>query len=139
MGNYAGRALSFTYNKNSKEVVVTGFPSKRMVSSFCLLFLPLRPAISVCRKDATPTRALVHARTHTHTHTRTHTHTHTQGLFLAEDSLIFRSDSNGEDLEGFAGAGLYDSVIAFDPVSATVVSAPPSRPLSTWLPPPPSL
>jgi len=72
VGNYAGRALSFTYNKNSKEVVVTGFPSKRM------------------------------------------------GLFLAEDSLIFRSDSNGEDLEGFAGAGLYDSVIAFDPVSATV-------------------
>ena len=79
VGNYAGRALSFTYNKNSKEVVVTGFPSKRMVSSFCLLFLPLRPAISVCRNDATLTRALVHARTHTHTHThaRTHTHTHT--------------------------------------------------------------
>jgi hypothetical protein len=40
---------------------------------------------------------------------------HRQGLFLAEDSLIFRSDSNGEDLEGFAGAGLYDSVIAVDP------------------------
>ena len=33
------------------------------------------------------------------------------GVFLTEgDSLIFRSDSNGEDLEGFAGAGLYDSV-----------------------------
>jgi len=26
--------------------------------------------------------------------------------------LIFRSDSNGEDLEGFAGAGLYESVMA---------------------------
>ena len=26
--------------------------------------------------------------------------------------VIFRSDSNGEDLEGFAGAGLYDSVLA---------------------------
>ncbi|KAL4422809.1 hypothetical protein ABPG75_009006 [Micractinium tetrahymenae] len=26
------------------------------------------------------------------------------------DSLIFRSDSNGEDLQGYAGAGLYDSV-----------------------------
>ena len=25
-------------------------------------------------------------------------------------TLIFRSDSNGEDLEGFAGAGLYDSI-----------------------------
>lgn len=29
--------------------------------------------------------------------------------------VIFRSDSNGEDLEGFAGAGLYDSVLAEAP------------------------
>lgn len=34
-------------------------------------------------------------------------------MFVA-DSLIFRSDSNGEDLEGYAGAGLYDS-ITMDP------------------------
>lgn len=33
-----------------------------------------------------------------------------QGMFVHEDSLIFRSDSNGEDLDGYAGAGLYDSV-----------------------------
>lgn len=73
VGNYPGRALSFTYNKKSKEVRVTGFPSKRM------------------------------------------------GVFLTEgDSLIFRSDSNGEDLEGFAGAGLYDSVIAEDPATRTI-------------------
>ncbi|KAI4328195.1 hypothetical protein L6164_020571 [Bauhinia variegata] len=31
------------------------------------------------------------------------------GLFIRR-SIIFRSDSNGEDLEGYAGAGLYDSV-----------------------------
>lgn len=31
------------------------------------------------------------------------------GLFIGR-SIIFRSDSNGEDLEGYAGAGLYDSV-----------------------------
>ncbi|KAE9449924.1 hypothetical protein C3L33_18166, partial [Rhododendron williamsianum] len=31
------------------------------------------------------------------------------GLFISR-SIIFRSDSNGEDLEGYAGAGLYDSV-----------------------------
>lgn len=31
------------------------------------------------------------------------------GLFITR-SIIFRSDSNGEDLEGYAGAGLYDSV-----------------------------
>lgn len=29
----------------------------------------------------------------------------------ARDSLIFRSDSNGEDLPGYAGAGLYESII----------------------------
>lgn len=33
-----------------------------------------------------------------------------QGMFVLDDSLIFRSDSNGEDLDGYAGAGLYDSV-----------------------------
>lgn len=31
------------------------------------------------------------------------------------ESIIFRSDSNGEDLEGYAGAGLYDSVILETP------------------------
>ncbi|KAG9160562.1 hypothetical protein Leryth_020717 [Lithospermum erythrorhizon] len=31
------------------------------------------------------------------------------GLFIRR-SIIFRSDSNGEDLDGYAGAGLYDSV-----------------------------
>ena len=33
-----------------------------------------------------------------------------EGMFVEDWSLIFRSDSNGEDLEGYAGAGLYDSV-----------------------------
>ncbi|XP_042987360.1 alpha-glucan water dikinase 2 isoform X2 [Carya illinoinensis] len=32
------------------------------------------------------------------------------GLYCKQ-SIIFRSDSNGEDLEGYAGAGLYDSVV----------------------------
>ncbi|GLT60579.1 hypothetical protein SLA2020_333400 [Shorea laevis] len=32
------------------------------------------------------------------------------GLY-SRPSVIFRSDSNGEDLEGYAGAGLYDSVL----------------------------
>ena len=31
------------------------------------------------------------------------------GLYLPE-SLVSRSDSNGDDIEGYAGAGLYDSV-----------------------------
>ncbi|MCL5096116.1 MAG: hypothetical protein M1608_01005 [Candidatus Omnitrophica bacterium] len=34
-----------------------------------------------------------------------------KSLGLYGGSLIFRSDSNGEDLAGFAGAGLYDSVL----------------------------
>jgi alpha-glucan, water dikinase len=34
--------------------------------------------------------------------------------------LIFRSDSNGEDLEGYAGAGLYDSVLLEPPRPVTV-------------------
>jgi len=34
-----------------------------------------------------------------------------EGVFTPEKGThIFRSDSNGEDLEGFAGAGLYDSI-----------------------------
>lgn len=36
-------------------------------------------------------------------------------LGLYGRGVIFRSDSNGEDLEGFAGAGLYDSVLAKEP------------------------
>ncbi len=36
------------------------------------------------------------------------------GLFGG--GLIFRSDSNGEDLSGYAGAGLYDSIMADPPV-----------------------
>jgi alpha-glucan, water dikinase len=34
---------------------------------------------------------------------------------LYGSGLIFRSDSNGEDLEGYAGAGLYDSVLLDEP------------------------
>ncbi|PFH37114.1 putative alpha-glucan water dikinase 1 [Besnoitia besnoiti] len=33
---------------------------------------------------------------------------------LCDPCLIFRSDSNGEDLENFAGAGLFESVPAFE-------------------------
>jgi len=34
---------------------------------------------------------------------------------LYGEGLIFRSDSNGEDLPGYAGAGLYDSVLLQPP------------------------
>ncbi|GIL92123.1 hypothetical protein Vretimale_14920 [Volvox reticuliferus] len=42
-----------------------------------------------------------------------------EAMFV-RDSLIFRSDSNGEDLEGYAGAGLYDS-ITMDPSVLTKI------------------
>lgn len=63
VGNYPGRALSFTMRKDGSAPQVKGFPSKSV------------------------------------------------GLFVDGPTLIFRSDSNGEDLEGYAGAGLYDSII----------------------------
>eukprot|EP00405_Crypthecodinium_cohnii_P009469 CAMPEP_0206439612 /NCGR_PEP_ID=MMETSP0324_2-20121206/12309_1 /ASSEMBLY_ACC=CAM_ASM_000836 /TAXON_ID=2866 /ORGANISM="Crypthecodinium cohnii, Strain Seligo" /LENGTH=2296 /DNA_ID=CAMNT_0053907255 /DNA_START=112 /DNA_END=7002 /DNA_ORIENTATION=- len=37
-----------------------------------------------------------------------------------QECLIFRSDSNGEDLEGFAGAGLFESICAQADVPCTV-------------------
>lgn len=40
------------------------------------------------------------------------------GLFGG--GLIFRSDSNAEDLEGYAGAGLYDSVLLDEPRTVTL-------------------
>jgi alpha-glucan, water dikinase len=39
---------------------------------------------------------------------------------LYGSGLIFRSDSNGEDLEGYAGAGLYDSVLLDNPRAAAL-------------------
>ncbi|CEG01373.1 Pyruvate phosphate dikinase,PEP/pyruvate-binding [Ostreococcus tauri] len=72
VGNYPGRALSFTVKKSPEgavsEPVIHGYPSKNTV------------------------------------------------LRVPCQTLIFRSDSNGEDLEGYAGAGLYESV----PMHATV-------------------
>jgi alpha-glucan,water dikinase len=41
-----------------------------------------------------------------------------KSLALRGGGLIFRSDSNGEDLAGFAGAGLYDSVLLPPPPSS---------------------
>jgi alpha-glucan,water dikinase len=70
VGNYPGKALSFTRRKGTEETETLSFPSKR------------------------------------------------SGLF--GKGLIFRSDSNGEDLSGFAGAGLYDSFILPAPQKMTL-------------------
>jgi len=75
VGNYPGRALSFTCNKRALEQHLKGQEEQ---SSKGMITVESFPSKSV-------------------------------GLYLPE-SLMFRSDSNGEDLEGYAGAGLYDSV-----------------------------
>jgi len=43
-----------------------------------------------------------------------------KSIGLYGSGLIFRSDSNGEDLEGYAGAGLYDSVLLDNPREAAL-------------------
>jgi alpha-glucan,water dikinase len=43
-----------------------------------------------------------------------------KGTGLFGGGLIFRSDSNGEDLPGYAGAGLYDSVMMKTPQETTL-------------------
>jgi len=43
-----------------------------------------------------------------------------KSIGLYGSGLIFRSDSNGEDLEGYAGAGLYDSVLLDKPREANL-------------------
>jgi len=43
-----------------------------------------------------------------------------KSIGLYGSGLIFRSDSNGEDLEGYAGAGLYDSVLLDMPREAAL-------------------
>ncbi|MBF0518605.1 MAG: hypothetical protein HQK92_02665 [Nitrospirae bacterium] len=65
VGNYPGRALSFTCKKSIGVPVVLSYPGKSV------------------------------------------------GLYGG--GLIFRSDSNAEDLENYAGAGLYDSIITPQP------------------------
>jgi len=70
VGNYPGRALSFTSRKGVHEPRIMAFPSK--------------------------------------------------SLGLYGGGLIFRSDSNGEDLAGFAGAGLYDSFLLPPPLKISL-------------------
>jgi len=70
VGNYPGKALSFTCKKGGGAPYILSFPSK------------------------------------------------SEGLYGG--GLIFRSDSSGEDLAGFAGAGLYDSFLLPRPKKVTL-------------------
>ncbi len=70
VANYPGRALSFTWDKNTGQATLLAYPAKSV------------------------------------------------GLYGG--GLIFRSDSNGEDLAGYAGAGLYDSVLLPGPKTVSL-------------------
>jgi alpha-glucan,water dikinase len=65
VGNFPGRALSFRWDKTTRQPTLLSYPGKSTA--------------------------------------------------LYGSGLIFRSDSNGEDLAGYAGAGLYDSVLLEKP------------------------
>ncbi|MBF0336741.1 MAG: hypothetical protein HQL05_02820 [Nitrospirae bacterium] len=78
VGNFPGRALSFTCNKADKTLSPIFYPSKGV---------GLYGARSVLERK--------------------------------RSGLIFRSDTNAEDLMGYAGAGLYDSILL--PASREVV------------------
>ncbi len=70
VGNYPGKALSFTCGKGGNTSQLLAFPSK--------------------------------------------------SIALSGKGLIFRSDSSGEDLAGYAGAGLYDSIMLEPPQKVRV-------------------
>ena len=76
VGNYPGRALSFSVKKATAAEAATG--TKYLADGATPKVLGY-PSKNVLLKIPRPT-------------------------------IIFRSDSNGEDLEGYAGAGLYESV-----------------------------
>ncbi|NIA09977.1 MAG: hypothetical protein GWP10_09680, partial [Nitrospiraceae bacterium] len=70
VGNYPGKALSFTCRKKRDDLEILAFPSK--------------------------------------------------SIAIFGRGLIFRSDSNAEDLVGYAGAGLYDSIMLEPPVKVSL-------------------
>lgn len=87
VGAYPGRALSFICKKNDlnspqvKTLLGTFLQAHQLVALVC------SNHCNVIQVLGLPSKPI--------------------GLFIRR-SIIFRSDSNGEDLEGYAGAGLYD-------------------------------
>ncbi|XP_042756747.2 alpha-glucan water dikinase 1, chloroplastic isoform X2 [Lactuca sativa] len=81
VGAYPGRALSFISKKDNLDS-----PKVTIQSYVSIIFYISHQNFQVLGYPSKPI-----------------------GLFIRR-SIIFRSDSNGEDLEGYAGAGLYDSV-----------------------------
>ncbi|KAM1102978.1 hypothetical protein ACFX19_011736 [Malus domestica] len=103
VGAYPGRALSFISKKNDLDSpqnndLVIGFSSTNPVTTMKLAntYLFFGPAIIFTHECVDILQVLGYP-------------SKPIGLFIRR-SIIFRSDSNGEDLEGYAGAGLYDSV-----------------------------
>ncbi|TQD83177.1 hypothetical protein C1H46_031282 [Malus baccata] len=103
VGAYPGRALSFISKKNDLDSpqnndLVIGFHPKSPVTNMKLAnpYIFFGPSIVYTHEYVDIFQVLGYP-------------SKPIGLFIKR-SIIFRSDSNGEDLEGYAGAGLYDSV-----------------------------
>lgn len=86
VGNYPGAALAAVVDKKALSEKTTTGDSAPDLPGSCA------EAVRVVRYPSKSEALMVNA--------------------AATDDIIFRSDSNGEDLEGYAGAGLFDSVTA---------------------------
>ncbi|KAK9108139.1 hypothetical protein Syun_024150 [Stephania yunnanensis] len=96
VGAYPGRALSFVCKKNdlnSPKVNIYWFPVAYMEFFRVPTLKPAHVSFT-CSMPFALIQVLGYPSKRI-------------GLFIKR-SIIFRSDSNGEDLEGYAGAGLYD-------------------------------
>jgi alpha-glucan,water dikinase len=90
----------FTGDRNELYVELVVGLGETLVGNY-----PGRAFSAVCDKRSAAARMLAYP---------------SKSLALQGGGLIFRSDSNGEDLAGFAGAGLYDSVLLPAPKGALV-------------------
>ncbi|KAF7457944.1 putative alpha-glucan water dikinase 1 [Cryptosporidium felis] len=96
VSNTCGKALGFTAarKKNSRNYWDRGFIERFRLVSF--------PSKSIAMFDSSPI----------------------ENINIASDdfscNFIFRSDSNAEDIEGFAGAGVFQSVPLFEPIKKYV-------------------
>ncbi|KAJ4851076.1 Alpha-glucan water dikinase 2 [Turnera subulata] len=97
VGAYPGRAMSFIAKKNNIKFPIVG-PSSIFISH-------------QIHRVSTNFVYTFHNDTHNEFRCQVTGYPSKNIALYSKQSVIFRSDSNGEDLEGYAGAGLYDSVV----------------------------
>lgn len=111
MGAYPGRAMSFITKKTNlmSPIVRSTFPYSHLYAPFACInssFLKLT-LVSI---TATLSNLSIRWTLYESDFQVIGYPSKLTGLY-SKQSVIFRSDSNGEDLEGYAGAGLYDRLV----------------------------